>query len=339
MFRVIRSISSLGFSDISVEVENEIIQSVKSVLCLNDSLNQIIMDKEFREPLIIDRTVNISSFYVLEKWLGGNHTVLTVENVVNVMYMSLIYNQDDLIHETSLFFVSHISQDLVFKFIQIYPSIQCSLSLLKELILVVEDYIYKNGFKYFLNMDLLQELSVECVLYLLSKCHIIIPNEMYLYKILIEYYNKAIEKINDDEEKGLFEDTFFDLFKYIQFDKINIDQFVEEENELYTKYKSRSESTSKSPFASIMLQKPNMKNYVSLSKKLSDIMMKIVLKYYTYENDFISLSKSDLDELRKKNLLKDLKELFIMDNLKVTIISLLVITDLKIPYECIYIII
>lgn len=331
--------NSLGFSDISVQVENETIQSVKSILCLNSNLNQIITDKEFKEPLIIDTSVKISSFYILEKWLGGNHTVLTVENVVNVMYMSLIYNQDDLIHETSLFFISHINQDLVFKFIQIYPSIQCSLLLLKELTPVVEDYIYKNGFQYFLNMDLLLQLSVECVIYLLSKCNIIIPNEMYLYKILVEYYNKAIEKINDDEEKGLFEDSFFDLFKYIQFDKINIDQFVEEENILYNKYKSRSETTTKSPFASLMLKKPNMKNYVSLSKKLSDIVMKVVLKYYTYENDFISLSKNDLDELRKKNLLKDLKELFIMDDLKATIISLLLITDLKIPYECIYIII
>lgn len=334
--RVIKSLNSLGLSDITVEVENQTLHSLKSILCLNSVLNQTIMNNEFKEPLIIDSFVNISSYYVLERWLSGNHTVLTVDNIINIIYMSVKYNQEDLYHEAFLFFVSHISEELVFKFIQIYPSIHSSVSLLKELIVIVEEYLYKNGFQYFLNMDLLQQLSVDCMVYLVSKCHIIIPNEMYLYKIFVEYYQKSIERVSNDEEKNDFEEKFYDLLKIIQFEKINIDQFNEEENSLYNKYKSKPESTSKSPFSSIMLKKPNMKYYIGLSKKLSDLMMRIVLKYFIYESDFVSLSKSDLDELRKKNLLKDLKELFLLDNLKVIIIGLLIITDLKIPFECIY---
>lgn len=181
---------------------------------------------------------------------------------------------------------------------------------MKKLIYMSEEIISSDDF-YNLNIDVIE--------YMLKIPNIIIRSETYLIKRLFDYYEYVF---NTPENKEIYNNCFSNLFQYITLKLINY-------NELSNDYCSYSQQFCK-------LVEGTNRIYINLPVLPDLKFRRKILEYYSFKDCLISLSEYEKIQLNTMKIKDCLNILLESDNIKIKVITLIIISDLKIKYNCIY---
>lgn len=211
-----------GYGDLSVVVEGFEIRSIKCLLCgRNKVLDKLVMDESFPGILELCENVTMNGFHELEKYYSGGKIVISDKNIVDILSICLFYNEMSLFSKCKSYIIEHFNDRIMSKILDYLPIL--SSNQLTELKDLTTSYLNFNSYK-LLSDDIIIELSITSLEYILDNQYLIIPNETYLLSQLFKYYDYFInnkKNENDDYNNNEFYDKFQELLRYVNVNNID----------------------------------------------------------------------------------------------------------------------
>lgn len=217
-----------GYDDITVIVEGFEIRSIKSLLCgRNKLLHKLIKDETFPGILELCDKVTINGFHELEKYYSGGKIILTDRNIMDILSICLFYNEMSLFCKCKSYIIDHFNDTIMSKILDYLPIL--SSNQLTELKDLTTSYLNFNSYK-LLADNVIVELSMTALEYILDNQYLIIPNETYLLLQLFKYHdyvknnnnnNKNGDKNDDEDSNKIFDEKFQLLLRYVNVNNID----------------------------------------------------------------------------------------------------------------------
>lgn len=176
-----------GYGDINININETVIQSVKSILSMrNPIFKQLIKDSQNEKVISLNLSITTEVFIEIEKYYGGGTIIVDEHNIMDILKFCYFYEESNLFMKCKYFIVNHMTNELmieVLKFVSLiqtkeFGDIKNDIDLFCQL----HSFIYFNDNSY-LNFEL------ESLEYILSLQHIIIKSENYLLDKIVDYYN------------------------------------------------------------------------------------------------------------------------------------------------------
>lgn len=163
----------------------------KSILCgFNDSFAELIKDSKFTGTISLYEGCSSSAFYNLEKFYGSGQISLDESNVIDLLLICVIYKEIQLLKKCKDYVINHLSINII---IHILNKVNLLFEKnknndIKEVIL---DYLCLYGRK-LLYDNIITNLTINALEFILSIPNLIIQNETYLLKQIFNYYHYFI---------------------------------------------------------------------------------------------------------------------------------------------------
>lgn len=310
-----------GFGDIKVKIKEEEVLCIKSILVhSNKTLKKLIEDDKFDGILELFESCDVESFLEIEKYYSGGTMELNQDNICKILSFCISYDDSFLLQKCKEYLKNHINETIMTELFGIVHNIKCSN--LDDLIELSEEYIKRNGYKLLKKEELLFQLKLEDLEWILSCDSLIIKNENWLLNQLIKWKNEM--KKTDENEKREVENELENVFikllkKYVHFENINK---TELSNEIVNEMKELK-----------LYDEINRIKYVSTdfddidNDKIKDI----IYKYYT-EEDKTNFEIEEIEALNHNNIEEKIRILLNKDDIKLNEIGLMMIIDSNIKY-------
>lgn len=198
--RIVRQLVKSGFGDITVKIRNEEITSIKSILCNGSELfNKLINDEQFEGTLELNENISVNGYYLLEKWLSGCCIEINDETVVDLLLISLFYEENLINMKCKEYIYYHMNEKILLDFLNFISFID--INQLSMYYWLTDSIICQKGYKYIYS-DIIYDLSINAIYYILNSKTIIIDEENDILKRIIKY-NEIEIKNNRNVEKDI----------------------------------------------------------------------------------------------------------------------------------------
>lgn len=143
---------------------------------------------EFNSIFELPPHLTLCGFQALENYLGGCDVTISTGSAVDILNISVEYEQVDLMNEVIKFIAANLDERMMLKLFNILPTLP-NIGDVADLRKATDKFIQENSSK-FLKFDVLKHLSIKAVECLLKVPYLILPNETYLLDLLLEYYHR-----------------------------------------------------------------------------------------------------------------------------------------------------
>lgn len=221
---MIEMLVSKGYGDVRFDVGGEEVEGVKSLICSkNQTLASIINDEKVDSVIPIYERIKMNSFKMLLRYYSYGKIILTNENVCNLLYCCLCYNEIDLSDKCKEYILNHLSIELV---ISLLENLETKLidNDKGEFQIKVESFIRDNSVKILSEPNTLS-LSIEALEYINSVSHVVEKEGGFSLQNISKYYNNIIGKVYEKKQEKLIKNikelnNLLDK-NYIDYKKIN----------------------------------------------------------------------------------------------------------------------
>lgn len=285
---------SKGFGDVSFNVNGEEVEGVKSIISSqNQTLSAIINDEKASSIIPISERIKINSFKMLLRYYGYGKIILTDENVCNLLYCCLCYNEMNLSNICKEYILNHLSINLVINLLKnLEPNLIESDN--GEFKIKIESFIRDNSIRIFCESKSLS-LSVDKLDYINSISDVVQQTEGFSLQNISKYYHNTLKKICEKKEESLINkikelSSILDE-NYISYKKMNEEDL---KNSVESDLQSFVSNCNLLLFARSYLDIPMLSN-----EKVCDIIMNL------YSCDVLPIELKE----EEKNILKNCNDL------------------------------
>lgn len=202
-----------GLSDFSLLFENgEKLNGIKSILCYsNEIFRKVLEDPQVEDPVPVAETISKESMILLFKYYGGGKVEIDEDNVSGLLLLSLYYNEKELFNELKSYAINHMNEKIVKDLL----NSKVSTGILDKLCF---SFIQNNAYL-MLENEILNEICLDGLKYILSLDNVIMKSENSLLSSLLKYY-----KVNKNEIEKLseYKNDFNELLEYVNWEKIEL---------------------------------------------------------------------------------------------------------------------
>lgn len=202
-----------GLSDFSLLFENgEKLNGIKSILCYsNEIFRKVLEDPQVEDPVPVAETISKESMILLFKYYGGGKVEIDEDNVSGLLLLSLYYNEKELFNELKSYAINHMNEKIVKDLL----NSKVSTGILDKLCF---SFIQNNAYL-MLENEILNEICLNGLKYILSLDNVIMKSENSLLSSLLKYY-----KVNKNEIEKLseYKNDFNELLEYVNWEKIEL---------------------------------------------------------------------------------------------------------------------
>lgn len=202
-----------GLSDFSLLFENgEKLNGIKSILCYsNEIFRKVLEDPQVEDPVPVAETISKESMILLFKYYGGGKVEIDEDNVSGLLLLSLYYNEKELFNELKSYAINHMNEKIVKDLL----NSKVSTGILDKLCF---SFIQNNAYL-MLENEILNEICLDGLKYILSLDNVIMKSENSLLSSLLKYY-----KVNKNEIEKLseYKNEFNELLEYVNWEKIEL---------------------------------------------------------------------------------------------------------------------
>lgn len=154
------------------------------------------------------------------RYLCGNYLYICDNNVVDILYISYIFEEDELTSKCSEFIINGLNDKLFLDILKILDKLEDK-PVISDLLNAFKIYCYNYGMNFIID-DYYKAFKLNELLFLMDTCQIRIPNYAYLLDKMLDYYKIQIQDTN----------TLNMLLKYIDFAQINQNEISKENKEI-----------------------------------------------------------------------------------------------------------
>lgn len=196
---------------------------MKCILCNGSKLfKKLLSDKNFEGTLELNENISVNGYYLLEKYLSGSYVEINDENVIDLLCISLFYEEKILNAECREYIGNHINEKMLLEFLNFISLL--NLNQLNDFHQYTDLYIYRNGYKYIYS-DIIYELSINSIYYILNSKELIVNKENDILKLILKY--NLIEKEKNENLENINR-----LYESINWNKIELKSIDVKEKEM-----------------------------------------------------------------------------------------------------------
>lgn len=148
-YRLGRKLVKEGLADFTVKIGNEEIKSVKIIFIGgNKTFRKLLEDEKFFGTLELADGCSCRGFLLLEKYYSIGEMEITLENVCEVLLISICYNDEYIRDMCNEYIKKNYNDEIIIKLVQMINKFDNVMKDLEEMVCIEFE---KRGYKYLYN--------------------------------------------------------------------------------------------------------------------------------------------------------------------------------------------